>query len=125
MPAAGCGAHAIAVRPLDDAGGGGEGGPPNGIVFGSGPKAQDHKIRLLVLPPGRVANIRRGGPEDRAWGWLWWMIFDGLSRMNDEGGVMSEVTKGDGQKPQIPVPEEFLRPNGKIGVEKNLQISAR
>jgi hypothetical protein len=45
--------------------------------------------------------------------------------VHDQPGILAERAEGMSEKAQIPVPKEFLREDGKIGVEKNLQISRR
>ena len=62
---AGGGAHAVAIGPFDDVGGGGEGGEANGVVLGSGPESEDDEIGFLGLPPEGVKNVEGRGPENR------------------------------------------------------------
>ena len=62
--AAGGGTHAVAIGPFDDARSGAQGGTADGVIFGASPKTQDHEIRGLALPPGRIADFGRGDPED-------------------------------------------------------------
>ena len=42
-------------------------------------------------------------------------------RMHDEVGFVAEVAEGFCQKAEVAVPEELVRANGEVGVEKNLQ----
>ena len=69
-------AHAIAIGAFDDAGCGGEGGAADGVVFGAGPETEDDEVRLLGLPPERIADVRGGRPENRR---------DGRFRISDFG----------------------------------------
>ena len=61
----GCGAHAIAIGSFDNVGCGREGGPADGVVFGSGPEAEDDEVGLLGLPPLIVSNLGLGNPKNR------------------------------------------------------------
>ena len=49
----------------------------------------------------------------------------GRGRANYQRGFVPKVQEGASEKTQIAVPEQFFRTDGEIGVEKNLQISAR
>ena len=62
---AGGGAHAVAIGPFDDVGGGGEGGEANGVVLGAGPEAKDDEIGFLGLPPDWVADVLLRNPKNR------------------------------------------------------------
>ncbi len=68
---AGGGAHAVAVRPFDDAVGGGEGGAADGIVFGAGPESEDDEIGMMILPPKGVENVLLRNPKNRIDGIVW------------------------------------------------------
>ena len=61
---AGSGAHAIAIGPFDDAGGGREGGSADRVVLGTGPESKDHEIGLLRLPPEWIADVLLRNPEN-------------------------------------------------------------
>ena len=41
--------------------------------------------------------------------------------MDDEKGIVAEVTKSFCQKTEVAVPEELVRANGEVGVEKDFQ----
>ena len=41
--------------------------------------------------------------------------------MYDQVGFVAEVTEGFCQKAEVAVPEELVKANGEIGVEKNFQ----
>lgn len=62
---AGGSAHAIAIGTLDDAGCGRECSTPDRVVLGSGPETKDYEIRLLGLPPERIADVLLRNPENR------------------------------------------------------------
>ena len=61
---AGGGAHAVAIGPFDDVGGGGEGGSADGVVLGASPEAENDEVGFLGLPPEWVTNVGGRGPED-------------------------------------------------------------
>ena len=73
---AGSGAHAIAVGAFDDTWCGRESSASDGVVLGSGPKAEDNEIGLLGLPPEWIADVLLGNPENRR---------DGRFRISDFG----------------------------------------
>ena len=41
--------------------------------------------------------------------------------MDDEKGVMAKVTEGFCQKAEVAMPEELVRTDGEVGVEKDFQ----
>ncbi len=43
--------------------------------------------------------------------------------MDDEVGFVAEVTEGFCQKAEVAVPEELVRVDGEVGVEKDFQES--
>ncbi len=43
--------------------------------------------------------------------------------MDDEVGFVAEVAEGFGQKAEVAVPEELVRVDGEVGVEKVFQES--
>ena len=45
--------------------------------------------------------------------------------MYDEKGVMAEVTEGFCQKTKVAMPEELVRADGKVGIEKDFQEIGR
>ena len=45
--------------------------------------------------------------------------------MDDEKGVVAEVTKSFCQKTKVTVPEKLVRADSEVGVEKDFQESAR
>ena len=61
----GGGPHAVAIGAFDDSWGGREGSTANRVVFGTGPKTENHKIGPLKLPPLFVSNLGRGNPKNR------------------------------------------------------------
>jgi len=60
----GCGAHAIAIGTFDDAGGSGEGGAADGVVFWTGPETKDDEIGFVGLPPEGVSNVLLRNPKN-------------------------------------------------------------
>jgi len=120
----GSGTHAIAIGSLDDAGGGGEGGAANGIIFWPSPETEDDEIRFLALPPRGVADVGGRGPDNRVLGGDGWRVAGGFARrVDDQPGLVAQFTKGLGKQPQIPMPKKLVLPDGQIGIKKNLQIS--
>ena len=126
---AGSGAHAIAVGAFDDTWCGRESSASDGVVLGSGPKAEDNEIGLLGLPPEWIADVLLGNPENRRdgrfrisdfgmgtgiWGGTWFG-----RKVDNKVGIVAEVTKSFCQKAEVAVPEELVKANGEIGVEKN------
>ena len=73
---AGSGAHAVAIGTFNDVWCGGEGGPADGVVLGTGPETEDHEIGFLGLPPDWVADVLLGNPENGR---------DGRFRISDFG----------------------------------------
>ena len=61
---AGGSAHTVAIGAFDDVGLGREGSSTDRVVFGTSPETKDHEIRLVGLPPERVADVKGGRPED-------------------------------------------------------------
>ena len=57
-------AHAIAIGAFDDVGCCREGSASDRVVLGSGPKAEDEEIGMMILPPFFISNLGRRGPED-------------------------------------------------------------
>ena len=44
--------------------------------------------------------------------------------MHDKVGFVAEVKEGFGQKTEIAVPEELVRADGEVGIEKDFQDNA-
>ena len=65
---AGGGAHAVAIGAFDYAGCGREGSSADGVVFRTGPEAEDDEIGLLGLPPEWIADVLLRNPEDGQFG---------------------------------------------------------
>ena len=55
---AGGGAHAVAIGPFDDVGGGGEGGSADGVVLGASPEAENDEVGFFGIAT-RVGYERR------------------------------------------------------------------
>ena len=68
---AGGGAHAVAIGPFDDVGGGGKSGLADGVVLGAGPEAEDDEIGMMILPPEWVADVRGRRPENGRGEMVW------------------------------------------------------
>jgi hypothetical protein len=108
-----------------------EGGTAGGVVFGTGPETEDNEIGLLGLPPGWVADVLLGNPENRRdgrfrisdfgmgtgiWGGTWFG-----RRVDDKVGIVAEVTEGFCQKAEVAMPEKLVRAYGEVGVEEDFQ----
>ena len=61
---AGGSAHAIAIGTFDDAGCGRQCSTPDRVVLGAGPETEDNEIRMMILPPEWVADVRGRRPEN-------------------------------------------------------------
>ena len=118
---AGSGAHAVAIGAFDDVGCSGEGGSSDRVVLGSGPETEDDQIGMMILPPEWVADVRGRRPENGKtgrfrisdfgmgtgiWGGSWFG-----RRVDDEKGVVAEVTEGFCQKAEVAMPEKLVRAN--------------
>ena len=93
----GCGAHAVAVGTFNDVGYGKEGGSADGVVFWTGPEAEDNEIGFLGLPPEWVSNVLLRNPENgrderfRISDFGMWPYF--VSQLRDYAGLLPRVIK--------------------------------
>jgi hypothetical protein len=110
---------------------GGEGGAANVVVLGSGPETEDDQIGMMILPPEWVADVLLGNPEDGKFGrfrisdfgmgtGIWGGSWFGR-RVDDEKGVVAEVTESFCQKAEVAVPEKLVRADSEVGVEEDFQ----
>jgi len=113
---------------------GGEGSTADGVVLGTGPEAENYKIRTMILPPAWIADVGGRNPENRV---ILGQCFQGcrrgfvrasgrggavagglfIRRMDKEEGVVAEISEGFGQKAEVAMPEKLVGADGEVGVE--------
>ena len=68
---AGGGAHAVAIGPFDDVGGGRKSSASDRVLLGTSPETEYNEIGLLGLPPEWVSNVLLRNPENGGGGMVW------------------------------------------------------
>jgi hypothetical protein len=105
-----------------------------GVVLGTGPEAENYKIRTMILPPAWIADVGGRNPENRV---ILGQCFQGcrrgfvrasgrggavagglfIRRMDKEEGVVAEISESFGQKAEVAMPEKLVGADGEVCVE--------